>query len=269
MRPVMMFRRENCVKCMKCVEVCPSGALSYQAGEFQYESEKCVRCGACENECYFEVRKFSSHYMTAKNVYDECMRDGHFYMRGGGVTFSGGEPLLHVDFVKTLSQGLREKKVHVAMETAGFVEWENVQRVLDDVDCFLYDVKIVTVDKQRHYLGYSIARSLENLRKLSTCHSHVIVRIPLIPGINDTEEEFGGILGFLKEMKGIQKIHLLPYHTLGSSKYQWLGRDYEMSYLHETSSDRVQACIAMARKRGYHAEVIGVDIREELQGAEK
>lgn len=258
--PVMMYRQELCAKCMKCVESCVFGALSYRNGIFHYDNTKCMYCLACEQECYFEARSFSGHYMTLDEIYSECIQDEYFYTRGGGgITLSGGEPLLQKDFVKKLASKLKEKNIHVTIETAGFVEWQNIVDVASNIDCFLYDVKVVSNHKQKCYLGCDIDRSLQNMKKLSEVHSNIIARIPLIPGINDTPEEFSRIVDFIQTIKTIKTIHLLPYHSFGNTKYRMIGKTTELEHLPEDNRIRISACAEFAKKRNYDVKVIGSD----------
>lgn len=266
-RPVMMFQLRLCTRCMACVDACPSGALVCQDGHFSYEEAGCMHCGRCEDACYFLARSFSSHPMTVEEVLKESTRDELFYRGGGGVTLSGGEPLLNRDFVLELLQRLKARRIHATIETAGFVSWETFEAVLPFVDTFFYDLKLVSADLRKLYLGTDSVRMFENLRQLAQTHAQIVLRIPLIPSINDTVEEFGKMLAFADQLPNIQEIHILPFHQLGSAKYAMTGMTYRLAGLKADNEAHIQRCIRMAEARGYRVSRGGAGFQtEEVAG---
>lgn len=261
--PVMMFQPSICTQCMACVDACPVKALRWVNGHFSYEKTRCIRCGRCEEACYFLARSLSSHRMTVDAVFGESIRDERFYRGGGGITLSGGEPLLHRSFVVALLKRFHEHQTNVTVETAGFVPWENIEAVLPYVDTFFYDLKLCTPHLRKTYLGTSSDRMLENLRRLAGQGAHVVLRIPLIPGINDTKEEFGKLLAFADGLENLHEMHILPFHQLGASKYQMIGQAYSLLHLNPADEDHIVRCVHMARAHGYRISRGGAGFQAE------
>ncbi len=185
---------------MKCAAVCPSGAISVFGLE-----------------------------ITAGELFEILLRDRPFYSKsGGGVTFSGGEPLRQVDFLVEILKICREYSLHTAVDTAGSVPFETFLSVLPYTDLFLYDIKAMDPGLHRRFTGADNARILENLQRLADHHARVWVRVPYIPGFNDGEEEIAAIAAFLRNIPVVEKIELLPYHTFGEAKYDHLGIIHNM-----------------------------------------
>lgn len=203
----MLFLREGCSACGKCAQVCPTGAL--------------VVCG---------------EEMTVEGVMNEIRKDAHYYaVSGGGVTLSGGECLLQPDFVASILQCCKAEGIHTVIETALFVPWENIQKIIPYTDMFFADFKIPDSQKHRAYTGQGNELILENLRRLSSLHPNITLRIPLIPGVNDSMEDMNAFGRIIKTIK-IEKIELLRYNYMAESKYQVIGLEYE-SFGSESQSD--------------------------------
>ncbi len=192
-----------------------------------------LRCRWCHNPEGIAQQPQMLHYKkkavlcgreyTVTEVMAEIQKDILFYnASGGGVTFSGGECMLQPDFLARLLQGCREQNIHTAVDTAGCVSWASFERILPYTDLFLYDIKVLDSGIHKEYTGAENTRILENLQKLSQRGKDIIVRVPVIPGVNDREEEIREIARFANNL-GIRKIELLPYHGLGTYKYEALG----------------------------------------------
>lgn len=265
--PVMMFRESLCTHCMACVKACPAGALTWNGEAFAYDDSRCTRCGRCEEECYFLARTLSSHPMTVEQVFHESIGDEQFYRGGGGITLSGGEPLLARDFVLALLRRYKERNIGVTVETAGFVPWETFAAVRPLVDTFFYDLKLVSQSLRERYLGTRSDQMLTNLRRLAAARAHIVLRVPLIPGVNDTTEEFGTMLDFVDTLAGIRDIHILPFHQLGASKYEMIGASYRLAGLDTENEEHIRCCIRRAEARGYRVSRGGAGFRtEEMTG---
>ena len=214
-KPQMMFYRNKCTGCGKCKEVCP------------YHLEQCDLCGKCTLYCPVDARKVCGRKYTVDEVMAEVIKDKSFYENsGGGVTFSGGECMLQVDFLLELLKKCKENSIHTAVDTAGNVPWEYFERIMPYTDLFLYDVKCFT--EELHIEGTKVSNKviLENLKKLSAEFAgQILVRIPVIPGFNDSEEEMRAIADHLKELL-ITKVELLPYHKMGEHKYEAAGMEF-------------------------------------------
>ena len=213
------YYAEKCVRCGKCNSVCTEKAVSF--GRVDYL--KCTFCGKCSLLCPQNALKLSGFDISENEVMKIILRDKPFYdQSGGGVTFSGGECMLHYREVASLARRCKAENVNVAVDTAGAVQWESFAEVLPFVDTFLYDVKILDSEKHKKFIGTDNAVILANLTKLLDLGADVIVRIPIIPGINDNEADITAIRDFLSPY-AVRRIELLPYHRLGENKYRALG----------------------------------------------
>ncbi len=210
--PQMMFYKNKCTGCGKCKEVCP------------YSLEQCDLCGKCETYCPHDARKICGKQMGVDEIVAEVIKDKDFYeASGGGVTFSGGECMLQIDFLCELLKVCKQKGIHTAVDTAGCVPWSSFDKILPYTDLFLYDVKLMEKEKHKQYVGVDNSLILENLKRLSECGKHIIIRIPVIGGVNDNDEEMKRISEFLLPLN-IEAVELLPYHSMGEHKYEALGR---------------------------------------------
>lgn len=202
----MMVYKDKCIGCGKCKEVCPN------------KLEKCDFCGKCELYCPADARKICGKEYTADEVFSEIIKDKAFYENsGGGVTFSGGECMLQIDFLYEILKRCKEDGIHTAVDTAGNVPWESFEKILPFTDLFLYDVKAFSSELHKSGTGVTNTLIFENLKRLSG-KADIIIRIPIIGGYNDSEAELEQIATFLKEIK-ILKVELLPYHAMGEHKY--------------------------------------------------
>ena len=211
--PQMMFYQNKCTGCGKCREVCPHHLLS------------CDLCGKCVLYCPHNAREICGKEVTVEEVFDEVVKDKVLYeMSCGGVTFSGGECMLQIDFLEEILRKCKEAGIHTAVDTAGHVPFDSLQRVLPYTDLFLYDIKCYNSGKHLFYTGVGNELILENLGKLLRTDAKIWIRIPIIEGVNDTIEEMRMIKSFLSRERMPEKIGLLPYHAMGEHKYPALGR---------------------------------------------
>ncbi len=193
---------------------------------------KCKWCHNPESQSFDEQTLFNKpcgRKMTSDEVLREVIKDKMFYdASGGGVTFSGGECMLQIDFLAEILKKCKENGIHTAVDTAGNVKWESFEKIMPYADIFLYDVKLVTDELHREWTGVSNALILENLRRLSDeFKGEIIIRIPVIGGVNDNEAEMRKIAEILKAIR-YKEVELLPYHRLGENKYKELGIEREL-----------------------------------------
>ena len=199
--------------------------------EVQFFREECIGCGRCRGEktetaaekCPAGALKICGEKIPADDLMEKILQDRDFYSPEGGVTFSGGECLLQADFVAEMLKRLKALGISGCVDTCGCVPWENIQKTLPYTDRYLYDIKCADPLLHEKHTGKGNALILENLQKLSASGARLWIRTPVIPGVNDTEKEMAAIAGILKNTPGIEKITLMPYHTLGKSKYETLG----------------------------------------------
>ena len=253
-----------CIGCGACLENCPNAAISYQEGTLHTDTERCALCGRCEDDCCMKARALSSRRKTIDEVYTEVMKDETVYRKsGGGITISGGEPLLHMEFNRELFRRLKAAGIGTAVETAGYVPWKHLLDIAEDTDTFLFDFKLYDCDKHKFWTGVENSRIKENLIRLSEIHPNIVVRIPLIPMVNDTEEEFTAMTKFVSTLKRINSVHVLPFHQFGAGKYDLLGEPYELGSLKEDNDARIQECIAIAKGYGLKVNLGGTGFAED------
>jgi pyruvate formate lyase activating enzyme len=225
--PEVMYSIDQCSLCGECMAACPQHAIQRTAGHMTVNGS-CVRCAACVETCGREARSVAGKTMSAAEVLEEIGRDVIFFdQSGGGVTFSGGEPLCQPVFLEALLRGCRERRIHTAIETCGAAPRQTLLRAAALADLVLYDVKLINERRHRQYTGAGNRNVLENLRALMATHRAVIVRVPVVPGINDSAEDRRELREFLVEAAPGQ-VELLPYHSTGAEKYRRLGREYRM-----------------------------------------
>jgi pyruvate formate lyase activating enzyme len=228
-KPSILYRRDRCLRCGTCMMVCPLGVIEESEGYFVTDRESCLQCGTCVNVCYAEARELVGREVTVADVLAEVELDRVFYEEsGGGVTFSGGEPLLQPDFLLALLRVCRQKGIHTAVDTTGHTTEHMLKEFAEAVDLFLFDLKIMDDQKHRSYTGFPNGVILENLRRLARWRKTVIVRLPIIPGVNDDRENIMAVGQFVSSLETVKEIQLLPYHTAGVDKYEKLGLDYRL-----------------------------------------
>jgi len=226
----LMYRQDRCIGCGQCIKVCPSKAIVSIEGQLVYLREKCLACGECSRICHAGVRELVAKEMSLQEVMAEIEKDLIFYDEsGGGVTFSGGEALGQPDFLLEILKECRRKEIHTAVETAGFVRLDSLQMISPYVDLFLYDLKLMDSRKHQDVTGVPNELIKANLRWLAENHPKVIVRVAIIPGINDDEDNLRQMGAFVSSLKCVAEIHCLPYHKAGVDKYLRLGLEYSLS----------------------------------------
>lgn len=224
----VMHYSSKCTGCERCIEACPENAIRFSENYgYITDDSICSRCGKCIDACFYDARKMIGHEYTEEELMDRILADKSFYDEsGGGVTFSGGEPLLFHKDVRDIALKCQAEGIHTAIETAAAVEWKIVESMLDCIDLFFIDLKHIDDDDHRKYTGAGLDKILHNIIELSRRHSNVIVRIPVVPGVNHCVDVMHRMLTFLSGKTEITEVELLPFHRLGTGKYSGLGREY-------------------------------------------
>ena len=239
----------RCTRCGRCQKVCPVNAIAVDQTARKLDRGLCNRCLKCADACPTGALAVTGQWMTVEDVMQEVAADGLFYQNsGGGVTLSGGEPLQQWEFAVDLLKTCRERGFHTAIETSGFAEWAILERVLEYTDLVLYDVKHMDSAKHREGTGKTNELILENGRK-AAAKRRLWVRVPLIPGYNDSEENLKATARFAKEI-GAAKVSLLPYHMWGVSKFGKLGRRFTMEDVPTPTSEHVERCRKIVQDAG-------------------
>ena len=257
-QPQLMLYPLKCIHCGLCISRCPQGAISTRDGALSFQAERCTNCGTCTKVCASQARVLKGAWMTAQEARQEIDRDLPFYQNsGGGVTFSGGEPLLHPAFIIEIAQEYRQMGLNSAVETCGCVSWDAFEAVLPWIDLFLFDLKCIDSAKHQQYCGRGNEQILSNLSRLCQC-ARVIVRMPIIPGINDTDEDLRLAGAYLSERKEhIEAVHCLPYHNMGLSKYEALHMDYQLPDVALPKSEAMNRIKTFLESYGLHVQIGG------------
>ena len=227
-RAELAYYKHKCIQCGECVSVCPAQAHAMLNGKHHFERSKCTACGACEEACLGNALKFFGRSIDIDEAEKIALEDWDFYDSGGGVTMSGGEPLLQAEFCAELFKALKKENIHCAVDTCGAVSWKKLEAVLPYTDIFLYDLKHVDEKLHIEYTGCSNKLILENLKKLSESNIPVEIRIPVIPGFNMDSKSIKAIKSYLGGLSDITAVKLLAYHDLSKSKYEALGKNNDM-----------------------------------------
>ena len=252
----VVYLEGRCVRCGDCVTACPHHAISWTDRPVR-DDAVCQKCGTCAATCPSEATQIIGRWVTVDQLIEEISRDALFFDEsGGGVTFSGGEPLAQARFLEALLDECRERRIHTAVETCGAVGQHALLRVSRKVDLFLYDLKLMHSGKHKQYTGAGNERILQNLVALANGHRKVIVRMPVIPGVNDDERNAEKMAEFLKSA-GISQLDLLPYHDIGSDKYTRLHRAYRLEGLKPPSTEAMNALAERFRRDGLNVCVGG------------
>jgi pyruvate formate lyase activating enzyme len=227
--PQLMFRSNRCKSSRACLAVCPVGAISWNNGP-KTNWQLCNHCGKCADACYSGAYEMVGREVSVEQLMAEIERDVPFYdQSGGGVTFTGGEPLFQMDFLREALQACKSKKIHTTVDTSGFANWRRLETIVPFVDLFLYDIKLMDTRKHFQYTAVPNKQILGNIEKLASKNKCLIVRLPLIPGINDDEDNLKQFGSFLSSMDHLEGVEVMPYHTIGMAKFQALGREYRLA----------------------------------------
>ncbi|WP_238727269.1 glycyl-radical enzyme activating protein [Diplocloster modestus] len=240
-KPQLFYSQSRCIRCLSCVSASTNGEItaSDQGPVIHWQkcgSEEAIKLAGV---CPADALMIKGQKITVEEVMQVIRRDRMFYERsGGGVTLSGGEPLLQPEFAKHLLQACREEGIPTAVETTGYVPWENIARILPCTDLFLYDFKSPDSEIHRSWTGVDNKRILQNLKQLQTAGANIHVRTPVIPGMNDKPETLRKMAVILDQL-GITARSLLPFHQYGSGKYRSCGIPYSMEDVQQLSEERM------------------------------
>lgn len=224
--PEVLLNADLCIGCNRCVTACPTGAVVNNQGQLSYNRQICTDCGSCVETCYADARTIKGAMMNVDQMVDAIIKDRAFYDNsGGGVTFSGGEPLMHAAFLEEVMKRCVEQGIHISVETCGHVPMANIERIAPYVSLFLFDIKHTDSEKHKAFTGVDNAQILANCRRLAELGREISIRVPVIPTFNMDEPTLSSIAQFAHEI-GAKNMHLLPYHRFASNKYNMLGRTY-------------------------------------------
>lgn len=254
----IMVAENRCLRCGECRVACPHGSEAAEAGALPPRMEHCDWCGACVEACPTGGRRIIGQEQSVGELLEVIEQDRIYYEdSGGGVTFSGGEPLLQFEFLREMLLACRERRVPTVVDTCGFAPEEDLLEIARLAGLFLYDLKLMDDAKHRRYTGVSNARILSNLQALGARHEQLWIRVPIIPGVNDGEDELGAIARFAAGIPHVRQVNLLPYHRTGLPKARRLGRSNELADLEPPSAESMSRAADIFSSFGLLARIGG------------
>jgi len=253
----IVWRPQFCIHCEHCINNCPTGALQASQGIIQRNEQRCTFCGSCVICCPTASQQLVGQQYTLEELFKRIKKDMLFFKTSnGGVTCSGGEPLMQQEFLKRFLQICQQKKIHTTLDTSGYASKKDFTDIMPFTDVFLFDVKFINDTQHKKYTGVSNTSILNNLESLLEQKKQVIIRFPLVPDITDTKENIVDILGFLDGKSQVKDIHILPFHTV-KEKYEQINKPYTIAHIKTPSINQVQRVKEMFTTRGYHVKIGG------------
>jgi pyruvate formate lyase activating enzyme len=251
-RPELIVLEGRCIRCGECVKVCPARK------DVEPDEYACRGCGACVEACPTTARRMVGRAMTVGEVVKEVLKDRVFYEEsGGGVTFSGGEPLVQARFLFGLLDACRAEGLRTAVDTCGYAPREDLLACAARTDLFLYDLKVMDEAQHREYTGVSNALILENLEALARARARIWLRVPLIPGLNDAPEQLDALAKYAASVPGVEQVNLLPHHETGIEKSRRLGKRRRLGRIGSPTMKRVAAAAEPFRALGLNVRTGG------------
>ncbi len=247
MSPELYNVKTHCIGCGACIESCQHGTLFFGKSGIEIDRSKCHACGVCASECYSGALKMMGEERTVDEIFREIEKDTVFYDNsGGGYTLSGGEPLLQAQFCLELVEMCKNTGFHGAIETSGYGDTQDLKQLARMLDLVFFDIKEMDDRKHRSFTGVSNELIIHNLEEIQEDAKEIIIRTPVIPGLNDSIENITKIAELCNRLKRVQKWELLPYHKLGEYKYESLGRDYELKEIRPPDKKHMQQLLEIA-----------------------
>ncbi|MCC9294998.1 glycyl-radical enzyme activating protein [Clostridium sp. WLY-B-L2] len=253
----IMFFEERCTVCGKCIKKCPQNAIKINNNFPEIDKFKCTLCEKCVDFCPNNAREHVGRNITSNELIKEIVKDEVFYEQsGGGVTFSGGEPLMQVDFLDHILKRCKDRGIHTAVDTSGYAPWKSFERIASKVDLFLYDIKIMDNEKHKKYIGAENDIILKNIENLSNMGCNIYLRMPIIKEINDDNDHIEKTIKLLSIIN-VEQVNLLPYHKIGMDKYRRLKMNYKLSGMEKPSDERMEEISQKFKKAGIKIKIGG------------
>lgn len=256
--PQLMWWETRCLGCEACLGACRMDAIYMSDAGLMVDESRCEMCGCCADACFPHALEVVGREMTVREVMGEVERDAAFYERsGGGVTFSGGEPLMQPKFLKELLKECKQGGLHAVVDTSGYADADVVSAVMPHVDLFLYDIKAMDEETHLKLTGVSNGRVLSNLKMLVGRGSQVVVRYSVIPGVNDSDGDLDRLGSFVASVGEGMEVCLLPYHRVGVEKVRRLDRSAEPSIYRPPSAGRMESIRERLQHHGLNIKIGG------------
>jgi pyruvate formate lyase activating enzyme len=256
--PEPSLRRGRCIRCGRCVKACPHDAISLTDGFPVTDVSKCVLCGVCLDHCLSDAREIVGRRVTIPEVMVEIEKDVIFYdQSGGGATFSGGEVLMQPDFLLGLLDACRARQIHTAIDTTCYAGADVIQRVANAADLFLIDIKHMDSDTHARFTGVHNERILANTQALAKAGKAIFIRIPIVPGFNDDIINLENTARFVKSLRTVNRVDILPYNRGGLEKSVRLSAEFELMQTTPPDESRMEELAAILRGFGFEVKIGG------------
>ena len=253
----IMHYEDKCILCLNCKHVCKFDAIEVKNNTISINTKKCTLCGDCTENCPTTALKMVGKYYNVDELVKEILKDRNFFEDGGGVTISGGEPFLQHEFLIELLKTLKEENIHIALDTTGFTEEKKLIETVKYIDLYLYDIKHMDSEKHKSYTGVGNERILKNLKSLDKHSGKIAVRLPIIPSINDDKENIKRTIEFIKTLRNIISVDLLPYHSMMVDKYKRLNMPFFASHIKEPTNEEMEKLKEIFEKEGFKVNIGG------------
>ena len=253
----LLYHRQLCTGCGACVAL-SHGAIRLEKDGCVIDREACSNLGECADACYYDAYERVGFTVSAEELAVKLLRDKAFYdQSGGGVTFSGGEPASQAGFFIELAGLLKAEGVHVALDTSGYLPWEQLAPLVDEVELVLFDLKAHDSELHRRFTGADNTLIKENIRRAADIGKDMVIRLVIVPGVNDSVGEIAGRLEFVRSLGEGMRVDILKYHRLGAGKYAALGLRDPMGDTPECPDDTAEYASGLAREMGLAAMIGG------------